>query len=168
MHQQIHSGMRLFLTFLRLVLTSISFDPQSSPYHEEDNEDNFSLTTSYAGEVASMNLLRQLSDEPAQTPPLSPGHRPRSRGPVPERQQSYQPSKPSPLKVTDSPSRSSVRSHQFTTPPTSPAEPKDELEELFDIRPEPSLSQFDLEMRAMSDFAAVDNNSYDFLDFTAV
>ena len=30
------------------------------------------------------------------------------------------------------------------------------------------MSQFDLEMKAMSDFAAVDNNSYDFLDFTTV
>lgn len=73
------------------------------------------------------------------------------------------------MKVTESPSRSSVRSQGFTTPPTSPIESKDELEELFDIRPEPSLSQFDLEMRAMSDFTATDNNgAYDFLDFTTV
>ncbi|KAJ8116304.1 hypothetical protein OPT61_g2251 [Boeremia exigua] len=143
-----------------------SFEPQSSPYHEEANEDTFTLTTSYAGEVASMNLLRQLSDEPAQTPPLSPGsRRPRSLEPVLEKKQTLQ---PSPLKITESPSRSSVRSQQFTTPPTSPIEPKDELEDLFDLRPEPSMSQFDLEMKAMSDFTAVDNNSYDFLDFTTV
>lgn len=113
-----------------------------------------------------MNLLRQLSDEPAQTPPLSPAdYRPRSRESVHDRRQSYV---PSPLKVTESPSRSSVHSQQFTTPPTSPIESKDELEDLFDIRPEPSFSQFDLEMRAMSDFTAVDTNSYDFIDFTTV
>lgn len=147
------------------MLIHSSFEPQSSPYHDEAN-DTFTLTTSYAGEVASMNLLRQISSEPAQTPPLSPGnHRPRSRDSVHERKQSYQ---GSPLKITDSPSRSSVRSQQFTTPPTSPVAPKDELEELFDLRPEPSMSQFDLEMKAMSDFAAVDNTSYDFLDFTTV
>jgi hypothetical protein len=29
------------------------------------------------------------------------------------------------------------------------------------------MSQFDLEMKAMSDFASTDNN-YDFLDFTTV
>lgn len=124
-----------------------------------------------------MNLLRQLSDEPAQTPPLSPGdQRPRSQEPVPERKRSYQPSplnQPVPLKATESPSKSSVRSQGFTTPPTSPIGPNDELEELFDIRPEPSMSQFDLEMKAMSDFAAVDgnnnnSNTYDFLDFTTV
>ncbi|XPS69026.1 Metallothionein expression activator [Ascochyta lentis] len=143
-----------------------NFEPQSSPYHEEANETNFTLTTSYAGEVASMNLLQQLSDEPAQTPPLSPAdYRPRSRESARDRQQSFQ---PSPLKVSESPSRSSVQSQQFTTPPTSPIEPKDELEDLFDIRPEPSFSQFDLEMKAMSDFTAGDSNSYDFLDFAAV
>ncbi|KAJ4349053.1 Metallothionein expression activator [Ascochyta clinopodiicola] len=143
-----------------------SFEPQSSPYHEEANETDFTLTTSYAGEVASMNLLQQLSDEPAQTPPLSPAdYRPRSRESTRDRKQSFQ---PSPLKVSDSPSRSSVQSQQFTTPPTSPVEPKDELEDLFDIRPEPSFSQFDLEMRAMGDFTAGDANSYDFLDFAAV
>jgi len=42
------------------------------------------------------------------------------------------------------------------------------LEDLFDIRPEPSFSQFELEMKAMSDFTAVDTNSYDFLDYSAV
>jgi len=143
-----------------------SFEPQSSPYHEGANDDTFTLTTSYAGEVASINLLRQISLEPAQTPPLSPAdQRPRSRDSKHERKQTYQ---GSPLKITDSPSRSSVHSQQFTTPPTSPVAPKDELEELFDLRPEPSMSQFDLEMKAMSDFATVDNNSYDFLDFTTV
>jgi regulatory protein SWI5 len=147
------------------MLTQSSFEPQSSPYHEEANKD-FTLTTSYAGEVASMNLLQKLSDKPAQTPPLSPAdYRPRSRESVHDRKQSFQ---SSPLKVTDSPSRGSVQSQQFSTPPTSPIEPKDELEELFDIRPEPSMSQFDLEMKAMSDFTAVDNTSYDFLDFTTV
>ncbi|KAJ4405011.1 Metallothionein expression activator [Didymella pomorum] len=149
-----------------------SFEPQSSPYHETDREEEFARAASYTSEAASINLLRQLSNEPAQTPPLSPGYRHLSREPilepVPERKQSHQPSQPSPLKVTESPSRSSVKSQGFTTPPTSPIEPQDELEELFDIRQEPSLSQFDLEMRAMSDFTAVDNNNYDFLDFSTV
>lgn len=30
------------------------------------------------------------------------------------------------------------------------------------------MSQFDLEMKAMSEFASTDNNNYDFLDFTTV
>jgi regulatory protein SWI5 len=129
------------------------------------NEANFALTTSYTGEVAPMNLLQQLSED-THTPPLSPAEqRPRSRESAQDRRQSFQ---PSPLKVTDSPSRSSVQSQQFTTPPTSPVEPKDELEDLFDIRHEASCSQFDLEMKAMGDFASLDTNSYDFLDFTAV
>lgn len=146
-----------------------SFEPQSSPYHETDREEEFARATSYTSDVASMNLLRQLSNEPAQTPPLSPGYHQQSREPATERKQSHQPSQPSPLKVTESPSRSSVKSQGFTTPPTSPIEPQDVLEELFDIRQEPSLSQFDLEMRAMSDFTAVDNNNnYDFLDFSTV
>ena len=112
-----------------------------------------------------MNLLQQLSEETS-TPPLSPAeYRPRSRESVRDGKQSFQ---SSPLKVTDSPSRSSVQSQQFTTPPSSPVQPKDELEDLFDIRPEPSFSQFDLEMKAMGDFTGTDANSYDFLDFTAV
>lgn len=160
------------MTAHRLRLISRSFEPQSSPYHETDREEEFTRAASYTSEAASINLLRQLSNEPAQTPPLSPGYRHLSREPilepVPERKQSHQPSQPSPLKVTESPSRSSVKSQGFTTPPTSPIEPQDELEELFDIRQEPSLSQFDLEMRAMSDFTAVDNNNYDFLDFSTV
>ncbi|UPX10384.1 Metallothionein expression activator [Ascochyta rabiei] len=163
---QLHSETGSFNEPTSAPTDPFSFEPQSSPYHEETNEASFTLTTSYAGEVASMNLLQQLSDEPAQTPPLSPAdYRPRSRESTRDRKQSFQ---PSPLKVSDSPSRSSVQSQQFTTPPTSPVEPKDELEDLFDIRPEPSFSQFDLEMRAMSDFTAGDSNSYDFLDFAAV
>ena len=171
--QQIHSGTETPLYVCSRTKIN-SFEPQSSPYHQSSpycepaNDGAFTLTTSYTGEVASMNLLRQLSDEPAQTPPLSPGvgnRRPRSSDPGAEQKQSYQ---PSPLKTAESPSRASVRSQQFTTPPTSPINAKDELEELFDIRPgEPSMSQFDLEMKAMSDFASTDNN-YDFLDFTTV
>jgi regulatory protein SWI5 len=59
-----------------------------------------------------------------------------------------------------------VNSNPFTTPPTSPSiQPKTELEELFDIQTESSCSQFDLEMKAMGDFASMDPASYDFLDF---
>ena len=94
------------------MLTLSSFEPQSSPYHEEAEESTFTLTTSYAGEVASMNLLRQLSDGPAQTPPLTPGdQRPRSREsvPVPVPVQDQKPQfRSSPLKTTESPSRSIV------------------------------------------------------------
>lgn len=73
---------------------------------------------------------------------------------------------PSPLKVTASPSRSSVQSSQFTTPPTSPIDSKDNLDELFDSMPDTSYSQFDLEMKAMSDFTSLDSSAYDLLDFT--
>jgi regulatory protein SWI5 len=138
-----------------------SFETTSSPYAEETNEASYTLTTTYTGEVASMNLLQQLSED-SHTPPLSPADcRPRSRDSGHARRQS------SPLKITDSPSRSSVQSHQFTTPPSSPVETKDVLEDLFDIRPEAS-SQFDLEMKAMGDFTLSDPSSYDFLDFAAV
>jgi regulatory protein SWI5 len=68
--------------------------------------------------------------------------------------------------VSSSPSRSSIQSNQFTTPPTSPIESKDALDELFDTMPDSSYSQFDLEMKAMGDFTSLDSSSYDLLDFT--
>jgi len=43
---------------------------------------------------------------------------------------------------------------------------KDDLNELFDIMPDASYSQFDLEMKAISDFTSLDNPTYDLLDFT--
>jgi regulatory protein SWI5 len=58
-----------------------------------------------------------------------------------------------------------VQSNPFTTPPSSPVQPKTELEELFDIQTENPCSQFDLEMKAMGDFTSMDSASYDFLDF---
>lgn len=76
------------------------------------------------------------------------------------------PVQPSPLKVSSSPSRSSIQSNQFTTPPTSPIDVKDNLDELFGAMPDSSYSQFDLEMKAMGDFTSLDSSSYDLLDFT--
>lgn len=67
----------------------------------------------------------------------------------------------SPLKACSTPSRSSTQSNPFTTPPTSPAEPKDDLDELFEL-PDNSYSQFELELQAMGTLDA----SCDFLDFT--
>jgi regulatory protein SWI5 len=69
----------------------------------------------------------------------------------------------SPLKSSSSPSRSSIQSNQFTTPPTSPVEPRDELEDLFHGLPDNVCSQFDMEMKAMDEYGSLD----DFLDFTA-
>ena len=41
------------------------------------------------------------------------------------------------------------------------------LQSLFDTLPDNSYSQFDLEMKAMSDFTSLDSSSFDLLDFPA-
>ncbi|EUC47931.1 hypothetical protein COCMIDRAFT_3064 [Bipolaris oryzae ATCC 44560] len=141
-----------------------SFEASSSPYPEDAglSQSSFS-STSYANDSASMNILQQLSQH-SHTPPMSPADmRPNSAG---SPNDSHAPVEPSPLKATSSPSRSSVQSSQFTTPPTSPIESKDNLDELFDSMPDTSYSQFDLEMKAMSDFTSLDSSAYDLLDFT--
>ncbi|KAF2850249.1 BTE binding protein-like protein 4 [Plenodomus tracheiphilus IPT5] len=142
-----------------------SFDTSSSPYAEDTQivQSSFMTTSSYASDVASMNILQQLSQN-SHTPPMSPAdQRPNSSG---SSKEANAPTQSSPLKGSSSPSRSSIQSNQFTTPPTSPLEPKDDLNELFDILPDNSYSQFDLEMKAMGDFSSLDNASYDLLDFT--
>ncbi|KAF2244587.1 BTE binding protein 4 [Trematosphaeria pertusa] len=142
-----------------------SFDPASSPFTEDANgtASSFVSSSSYTGDVTSMNILQHLSQN-THTPPMSPAdNRPHSAGSASD---SKLPAQPNPLKGSSTPSRSSLQSNPFTTPPTSPVEPKDELEELFDSLPESSCSQFDLEMNAMSEFTSLDSSSYDFLDFT--
>lgn len=123
---------------------------------------SFMSPSSYAADVASMNILQQLAQS-THTPPMSPAdQRPHSTISLNEANVLSQ---SSPLKGSSSPSRSSIQSNQFTTPPTSPIEPKDDLEELFDALPDNSYSQFDLEMKAMGEFTSLDNSSYDLLDF---
>jgi regulatory protein SWI5 len=72
------------------------------------------------------------------------------------------------LKGSSSPSRSSIQSNPFSTPPTSPVEPKDELDDLFNTLPDNSFSQFELEMKALgesSEFISLDSSSYEFMNF---
>ncbi|USP77537.1 hypothetical protein yc1106_04811 [Curvularia clavata] len=141
-----------------------SFGASSSSYTEDASlvQSSFA-STAYTSDSASMNILQQLSQH-SHTPPMSPAEvRPYSAGSPSE---THAPAQPSPLKATSSPSRSSVQSNQFTTPPTSPIESKDNLDDLFDTMPDTSYSQFDLEMKAMSDFTSLDSSAYDLLDFS--
>jgi regulatory protein SWI5 len=138
----------------------------SSTYAEDATllaTSSFASTSSYASDMASMNILQQLSQQNSHTPPMSPAdQRPHSAGSA----DNNAPVHSSPLKGSSTPSRSSIQSNQFTTPPTSPIEPKDDLDELFNTLPDNSCSQFDLEMKAMGEFTSMDSSSYDFLDFT--
>jgi len=141
-----------------------SFETSSSPFAEDADLARSSFdSATYASDAASMNILQQLSQH-SQTPPMSPADvRPQSAGSV---HGSCVPAQPSPLKATTSPSQSSVQSNQFTTPPTSPIDSKDALDELFETMPENSYSQFDLEMKAMNDFTSINTSSCEFLDFS--
>ncbi|KAJ4303595.1 Metallothionein expression activator [Kalmusia sp. IMI 367209] len=141
-----------------------SFESESSPYIEEPNmtTPSFASSSSYTGDATSIALLQQFSQH-THTPPMSPAnYRPHSSGSV---SNGKAPVYSSPLKGSSTPSRASTQSNPFTTPPTSPVEPKDELEELFEL-PDNSCSQFELEMKAMGDFTSLDASTYDFLDFT--
>ena len=109
-----------------------------------------------------MALLQHFS-QPTNTPPQSPAdERPNSSGLATGGKITVQSSPP---KAASTASRSSTQSNPFTTPPTSPAEqpaqPKDDLEELFEL-PDVAYSQFELEFQAMGTL----DNSCDFLDFT--
>jgi len=143
-----------------------SFESTTSPYADdaEITVSSFDNSGSFGGDVVSMNLFQQLS-QTSHTPPMSPADsRPFSSGSVGGSKAQVQ---SSPLKGSSTPSRSSIQSNPFSTPPTSPAEPKDDLDDLFNSLPDNSCSQFDLEMKAMGDFASLDASSaYDFLDFT--
>lgn len=110
-----------------------------------------------------MALLQQLS-QTTHTPPMSPADdRPLSAG---SENDTKMPIHSSPLKGSSTPSRSSIQSNPFSTPPTSPVGPPDELEELFSALPEDPCSQFELEMKAMGEFSSMDTSPYEFLDFT--
>lgn len=140
-----------------------SFEPASSPFAEDVNTSSFASASSYGEDVTSLNILQHLSQN-SHTPPMSPAdHRPYSAGSTSDTKPISQ---PSPLKPSSTPSRSSLQSNPFTTPPTSPVEPKDDLEELFSSLPDNPCSQFDLAMNAMGEFTSMDTSAYDFVDFS--
>lgn len=144
-----------------------SFDSTSSPFAEDTQiaTSTFTTSTSYTNDMASMNILQQLT-QTSHTPPMSPADpRPQSSGSA---NGTNVPLHSSPLKGSSTPSHSSIQSNPFSTPPTSPIEPKDELEELFNALPDNSYSQFELEMKALgepSGFASLDSSSYEFMNF---
>jgi regulatory protein SWI5 len=148
--------------FLREMLMINSFDNASSPFAEDTqvSGSTFTTNTSYASDVASMNILQQLSQtsHTSHTPPMSPADaRPYSSSSA---NNNSAPVHSSPLKGSSTPSRSSVQSNPFSTPPTSPIGPKDDLDELFDSMPDTSFSHFELEMKAMteqSEFTSLDS-----------
>lgn len=76
------------------------------------------------------------------------------------------------MKHDSSPSRLSVKSNPFSTPPTSPPEHKDQfVEDIFALN-ENTCSQFELEMGAMADtlesaLTPLDDTPYEFLEFPA-
>lgn len=146
-----------------------SFDNASSPFtnSSQTKNESFASSSSFDNDEASMNLLRQFSaPSNAQTPPMSPADH--SSPPAQDANNCIDPViQKSSQKSSATPSRSSLQSNPFTTPPTSPAEPpRDELEDLFNSLPnDNTCSQFDLEMKAMSDFTSFDSSSYELLDF---
>jgi regulatory protein SWI5 len=111
-----------------------------------------------------MNILQQLT-QTSHTPPMSPAdQRPQSSGSA---NGTNAPIRSSPLKGSSTPSHSSIQSNPFSTPPTSPIGPKDDLDELFNTLPDNSYSQFELEMKALGEpngFASLDS-SYEFMNF---
>ncbi|PVH94380.1 hypothetical protein DM02DRAFT_721304 [Periconia macrospinosa] len=133
-----------------------SFETAPSSYDAANAANSsFLSSTSYASEVAPMHLLQHLSETNRHTPPMSPANcRPHSSDSAND---AKFPIASSPLKGSSTPSRSSIQSNTYSTPPTSPAEMKDEFEELFHVVPDNSCSQFDLEMKAMDDFSVLDN-----------
>lgn len=141
-----------------------SFETVSSPHAEntQSNTDSFTSSASFTGDVASLNILQQLSQS-THTPPMSPANsRPLSSGSTDGTKVVI----PSSLcKGSSTPSQSSTHSNPFSTPPTSPVEPKDVLDEFFASLPDTVCSQFDLEMKAMDEFTSLDPSTYDFLDF---
>ncbi|KAF2012040.1 hypothetical protein BU24DRAFT_495119 [Aaosphaeria arxii CBS 175.79] len=157
--------------------SSNSFSYNTSQYVEASQvkTESFTSSDSFNGDVASFNILQQLS-QTTHTPPMSPANaRPLSSG-LDAKSEAQQNS------CTDAstPSHSSIQSNPFSTPPTSPAEPReedssnfkfeprDELEDLFSSLPDSTCSQFDLEMNAISDLTSFDSTTYDFLDFNNV
>ncbi|KAF2747168.1 hypothetical protein M011DRAFT_65413 [Sporormia fimetaria CBS 119925] len=130
--------------------------------------------TSFTSDVAPMNVLQEIS-QPNNTPPMSPDDCRAATGDPAKAvaAKSSVPSSPQkPVSHSSSPSRSSLQSHPFSTPPTSPAAPKEEIDDIFTAMPDENCaSQFELEMKAMDEFTSldsasyVDSNTYEFLDF---
>jgi regulatory protein SWI5 len=146
---------------------TFSFDSISSSFSEETkvHQESFASSSSFAHDLPSLNILQQLSRTKTQhTPPTSPAdHRPGSANSMDDIKVLMQSAS---TKGTSTPSCSSLQSNPFSTPPTSPVQPSDEFDELFNSLPDNSCSQFDMEMKAMSDFTSFDNPNYDFLDFS--
>ncbi|KAF2807598.1 uncharacterized protein BDZ99DRAFT_61276 [Mytilinidion resinicola] len=145
-----------------------SFDNTSSPYsHSSPANAKYQPSSPFEEDETSMNLLRQLSAEGfTQTPPMSPSdHASPSEG---DHGSETSHSTNKSQKTSSTPSDASL-SNQFTTPPTSPVEPiQDSLDDLFNDFDQglSSCSQYDLEMKAMTDFTSFDNNEpYEMLDF---
>jgi regulatory protein SWI5 len=136
-------------------LIQSSFESASSPFAEDTQVTNttFTSTSSFPSDIASMNILQQLSQvshTSSHTPPQSPADvRPHSSGSTINN--SSAPVRSSPLKGSSSPSRSSIQSNPLSTPPTSPFEPKDELDELFNDMRDSNYSHFELEMKALGE-----------------
>ncbi|KAF2032077.1 hypothetical protein EK21DRAFT_61748 [Setomelanomma holmii] len=145
-----------------------SFESTSSPFADDTQiaSSTFTTATTYTSDITSMNILQHLSQTSSHTPPQSPeDQRPFSagsaNGATPQVQSST-------VKGSSTPSRSSIQSNPFSTPPTSPIEPKDELDELFSTMPDSSYSHFELEMKALgepSEFTSLDSSSYEFMNF---
>ncbi|CAO2652234.1 Nn.00g005170.m01.CDS01 [Neocucurbitaria sp. VM-36] len=157
------SSTQSFSNSIHTSVDPFSFDTSSSPFADDSQlvNSSFGSSATYAADVTSMNILQQLSQN-SHTPPMSPAdQRPHSA----DSANGSAPIQSSPLKGSSTPSRSSIQSNPFTTPPTSPIEPKDDLDELFDTLPDNTYSQFDLEMKAMGEFTSLDSSSYDLLDF---
>jgi regulatory protein SWI5 len=153
------------ISLCSLANKELSFDP-SSPFVEDTQIATSSFTTfsSYTSDVTSMNILQQLA-QTSHTPPMSPAdQRPQSSGSANGTNIAVH---SSPLKGSSTPSQSSIQSNPFSTPPTSPIEPKDSLDDLFSSIPDASYSQFELEMKALGEnggFNSLDS-SYEFMNF---
>ncbi|ORY07558.1 BTE binding protein-like protein 4 [Clohesyomyces aquaticus] len=141
-----------------------SFETTSSSFTQNSQikTESFTSSATYAGDEASLHLLQQLSGT-THTPPMSPeDQRPNSSGSANDGNATVQQAS---QKGASTPSRSSIQSNPFSTPPTSPVQPKDELDELFNAMPDNTCSQFDLEMKALGDFTSFDSTPYELLDF---
>lgn len=139
-----------------------SFDSASSSFNSETKTKDESFTSSFPNDVTSFNILQELS-QTNHTPPMSPADASQQSGASMEEAKTQWPA--SLPKGSSTPSQASTQSNPFSTPPTSPAEPKNDLDDLFNSMSENSCSQFDLEMKAIGDFASLDNTGCEFLDF---
>ncbi|KAH8726499.1 hypothetical protein GQ44DRAFT_738921 [Phaeosphaeriaceae sp. PMI808] len=137
------------------------------PFVEDSQTTNatFTTSTSYTSDLTSMSILQHFT-QTSHTPPMSPADpRPHSAGSMIG---TNAPVQSSLLKGSSTPSRSSIQSNPFSTPPTSPVNPKDDLDEFFSTLPDNSYSHFELEMKALGEpceFTSLDSSSYEFMNF---